>query len=49
MKIKFDSNDDLALKKTLELPNMTIVVRSVLHEVNKYYPQVFLNESLYKL
>ena len=25
-----------------------IVVRSVFHEDNKYYPQVFLDESLYK-
>ena len=29
MKIKFDSDDDLPLKKTLKLHNMTIVVRSV--------------------
>ena len=29
MKIKFDSDDDLLLKKTLELYNMIIVVKSV--------------------
>ena len=46
MKIKFNSNDDL---KTLKLRNMIIIVRSVLHEGNKYYLQVFLNEWLYNL
>ena len=49
IKIKFNSNDDLPLNKTLELHNMTIVVRAVFHEDNKYYPQVFLEECLYKL
>ena len=48
IKIKFNSNDDLPLNKTLELHNMTIVVRAVFHEDNKYYPQVFLEECLYK-
>ena len=28
---------------------MTIIVRAVFHENNKYYPQVFLGESLYKI
>ena len=28
---------------------MTIVVRPVFHENNKYYPQVFLDECLYKI
>ena len=49
MKIKFNSEDDLPLKKTIELYNMVIVVRSVFHEDNKYYPQDFLDECLYKL
>ena len=41
MKIKFNSHDDLPLKKTTELHNMVIVVRSVFHEDSKHYPQVF--------
>ena len=45
MKIKFNSNKYLPLKKTLELLNMIIVV---FHEGNKYYPQVFSDECLYK-
>ena len=41
MKIKSNSDDDVPLKKTLELSNMVIVVRSAFHEGNKYYPQDF--------
>ena len=48
MKIKSNSNDELPLNKT-KIPTMTIVVRAVFHENNKYYPQVFLDECLYKL
>ena len=46
MKIKFDSDDELPLNKTIEIPSMIIVVRAVFHENIKYYPQVFLNECL---
>ena len=38
MKIKFYSDDELPLNKT-----------TVFHANNKYYPQVFLDECLYKL
>ena len=41
IKIKFNLDGDLLLNKTLELCNIVIVVRSVFHECNKYYPQVF--------
>ena len=40
MKIKFTSDDKLPLNKTVEIPIMTIVVRVVFLENNKYYPQV---------
>ena len=49
MKIKLKSDDELPLNKTLELHNMTIVVRAVFYEGNKYYPQIFLGKCLYKL
>ena len=49
MKIKLNFYYDLTIKKTIELFNMIIVVRFVFHEGNKYYPQVFLDECLYKL
>ena len=49
MKIKFNSDDELPLNKTIETPSMIIIVRTVFHENNKYYPQVSLEECLYKL
>ena len=49
MKIKSISDDDLPLNKTIECPSMIIVVRAVVHESNKYYLQVILDECLYKL
>ena len=44
IKIKFNSDDDLSLNKILKLHNLTLLVRSVSQEDNKYYPQVFLDE-----
>ena len=49
IKIKFNSDDELPLNKTIEIPTMTVVVRAVFYENNKYYPQVFLDECLHKL
>ena len=49
MKLKFDSDDNLLLNKTIEIPTMTIVVRTVFCENNKCYPQNFLDECLYKI
>ena len=49
MKIKFNSDDSLPLNKTLKLHNMTIIIRSVFEEDDKFYPQVFLDECLYEL
>ena len=49
MKIKFNSDDELPLNKTIEIPTITIVVRAIFLENNKYYPQVFLDECLYKI
>ena len=49
MKIKFDSDDDLPLNKPLKFPTMTIVVRSVFEDKEKYYPQIYLDECLYDL
>ena len=49
MKIKFNSNDELPLNKTLEIPTMTIVVRVTFYENNKYYAQVFLDDCLFKI
>ena len=49
MKINFNLDDELPLNKMIEIPSMMIVVRAVFHKDNKHYPQVFLDECLYKL
>ena len=49
IKIKFDSDDELPLNKTIKIPIITIVVRAVFHENNKYYLQVFLEEYLHEI
>ena len=49
MKIKFNSDDDLPLNKSLEFRLMTITVRHVIEEDGKFYPQVFLDDTLYEL
>ena len=47
MKIKFNSDDELGMIM-IKIPSMIIVSRAVFHENNKYYPQVLLDECLYK-
>ena len=51
MKIKFNSDDELPLNKTIDkiIPSMIIAARAIFHENNKYYPQGFLDECFYKL
>ena len=49
MKIKFNSDDNLPLNKTLRLHNMKIVITSVFEEHGKFYPQVYLGECFYEL
>ena len=49
MRVKFNSDDDLPLNKTLKLHMLTITVRSVFEEDGKYYPQVFLDDFLYEV
>ena len=49
IKIKLSSDDNLPLKKTLKLHNITIIIRSIFENDGKYYPQVFLDECLHEL
>ena len=37
MKLKFISDDELTLNKTIKIPSMIILIRVVFHENNKYY------------
>ena len=49
MKIKFNSDDESPLNKAIEIHIVTIVVRATFYKKNKYYPQVFLDECMYKI
>ena len=40
MKIKFDSDENLALSKSLKFPTITVIVRSVFEEDGKFFPQI---------
>ena len=41
MKIKFVSDENLPLIKTIEIPIVAMVVRAVFHENGKCYSQLF--------
>ena len=46
MKIKFDSDDDLPLNKVMKFYDLTVIIRSIFQNDSKYYPQIFLDNSL---
>ena len=49
MEVKFDSDDNLPLNKTIEIPIVTRVIWAIFHNMNKYCWQDFLDECLYKI
>ena len=49
MKVKFNSDYDLPLNKSLKFRLMTITIRHVFEEDGKLYPQVFLDDTLHEL
>ena len=49
MKIRFNSDDNLPINKLLKFRLMTIIIRSVFSEDNKFYPQLFLDDDFYEL
>ena len=49
MKMKFNSDNNIPLNKTLKLHNMTIIISFAFKEDGKFYPQIYLDECLYEL
>ena len=49
IKLKFNSDDNLPLNKTIEIHNVAIVLRATFYENNKDRAQIFLDEFSYKL
>ena len=49
MKIKFNADDHLPLNKILKFRMSTFIIRNVFEKDGKYYPQIFLDDCLYKI
>ena len=49
IKIKFCSDDELPLNKTIKIPVMVLTVTAIFYENKKYYQQVFLDGCLHEL
>ena len=48
MKIKVESNDDLPTYNIVNIHQVRIIIRSVFAQNGKFYPQLFLDDGLYK-
>ena len=48
-KIRFEPNDDLPMNKPIKLRLLTMIIRCVFSEGGKFYPQLFLDDTLYEL
>ena len=49
IKIKFNSDDGLPLNKLLKFHLMNIIIRRVFSADGNFYPQLFLDDTLYEL
>ena len=47
--MKFNSDNDLPLNKSLKFRQMTITIRHIFEEDGKLYTLVFLDDTLYEL
>ena len=48
MKIKFEGNNIFPIDKDVNIYTATIIIRAIFVKDGKYYPQLFLDDSLYK-
>ena len=48
MKIKFESNDIFPIDKDVNIYTVTIIIKAIFAKDVKYYPQLFLDDGLYK-
>ena len=48
-KIRFESDDDLPMNKSMKLRLLTIIIRCVISKGCKFYPQLSLDDTLYEL
>ena len=48
MKIKFESNDILPTDNIINMHQVTMIIRLVFQKDDKLYPQIYLDDCLYK-
>ena len=48
LKIKFESNNIFPTDEDVNIPTATIVIRAIFAKDGQYYPQLFLDDGLYK-
>ena len=48
MKMKFESNNIFPIDKDVNISTATIIIRVIFAKDGKYYPQLFLDDGLYK-
>ena len=48
MKIKFESNNFFPVDKDVDIHIATIIIRAIFAKDRKYYPQLFLDDGLFK-
>ena len=48
-RIGVNTDDDMSLNKPLKFPTIAIIIKCVFQEGEKLYPQIYLDECLYKL
>ena len=49
MKIKFESNINLPIDIIVNMHQVTIIIRVVVAHNDRFYPQLFLDDTLYEL
>ena len=48
MKMKFESNNIFPTDKDVNIHMATIIIKAIFAQNGKYYPQLFLDDGLYK-
>ena len=48
-KTRFESKDDLPINKPIKLRLLTMIIRCVFSESDRFYSQLFLDDALYEL
>ena len=48
MKIRFESNNIFPVGKNVNIHLAAIIIRAIFAQEGKYYPQLFLDDGLYK-